>query len=57
MDRKDFIIIVYLLVCEHYQAIKTRIPVRRGVPCTLLHPLGYHARLSPCEQKLRSASD
>jgi hypothetical protein len=30
MDRKDFIIIVYLLVCEHYQAIKTRIPVRRG---------------------------
>jgi hypothetical protein len=30
MDRKDFIIIVYLLVCEHYRAVKARIPVRRG---------------------------
>ena len=30
MDRKDFIIIVYLLVCEHYQAVKARIPLRRG---------------------------
>ncbi len=30
MDRKEFIIIVYLLVCEHYRAVKARIPVRRG---------------------------
>ena len=30
MDRKDFIIIVYLLVCEHYRAVKARIPLRRG---------------------------
>src|SRR5919202_6540512 len=30
MDRKDFIIIVYLLVCHHYQAIKTRFRLRRG---------------------------
>jgi len=30
MDRKDFIITVYLLVCEHYQAIAARLPVRRG---------------------------
>ena len=30
MDRKDFIIAVYLLVCEHYQAIRARLPLRRG---------------------------
>ncbi len=30
MDRKDFIIVVYLLVCEHSRAVKARIPVRRG---------------------------
>ena len=30
MDRKDFIIIVYLLVCQHYQAIKARYPLRHG---------------------------
>jgi len=30
MDRKDFIIIVYLLVCEHYRAVKACIRVRRG---------------------------
>src|SRR5918997_553524 len=30
MDRKDFIITVYLLVCEHYQAIKASFPLRRG---------------------------
>ncbi len=30
MDRKDFIIIVYLLVCEHYRVVKARIRVRRG---------------------------
>jgi hypothetical protein len=30
MDRDDFIITVYCLVCEHYQAIRTRYPVRRG---------------------------
>jgi hypothetical protein len=30
MDRKDFIIIVYLLVCTHYRAITERIRVRRG---------------------------
>ena len=30
MDRKDFIISVYLLVCEHYQAIAARLPLRRG---------------------------
>ena len=30
MDRKDFIIIVYLLVCEHYRVVKERIRVRRG---------------------------
>ena len=30
MDRKDFIIIVYLLVCAHYQAIKAHVPARRG---------------------------
>jgi hypothetical protein len=30
MDRDDFIITVYCLVCEHYQAIKTHYGVRRG---------------------------
>jgi hypothetical protein len=30
MDRKDFIIIIYLLVCEHYRAVKAHIPLRRG---------------------------
>jgi hypothetical protein len=30
MDRKDFIITVYLLVCHHYQAIKARFRLRRG---------------------------
>ncbi len=30
MDRKDFIIAVYLLVCEHCPAIKARYPLRRG---------------------------
>jgi hypothetical protein len=30
MDRTDFIITVYLLVCEHYQAITAHVPVRRG---------------------------
>ncbi len=30
MDRHDFIISVYLLVCEHYQAIQACCPVRRG---------------------------
>jgi hypothetical protein len=30
MDRKDFIIIVYLLVCAQYQVIKARFRVRRG---------------------------
>ena len=30
MDRDDFIITVYCLVCEHYQAIRDRYPVRRG---------------------------
>jgi hypothetical protein len=30
MDRDDFIITVYCLVCEHYQAIRTQYPVRRG---------------------------
>jgi len=30
MDRQDFIITVYLLVCEHYQAIRARLPLRRG---------------------------
>lgn len=30
MDREDFIITVYLLVCTHYQAIKAHVPVRRG---------------------------
>ena len=30
MDRDEFIITVYCLVCEHYQAIKSRSPLRRG---------------------------
>jgi len=30
MDRYDFIITVYCLVCEHYQIIKERYPIRRG---------------------------
>ena len=30
MDRDDFIITVYCLVCEHYQAIQAICPVRRG---------------------------
>jgi hypothetical protein len=30
MDRDDFIIAVYLLVCEHYQAIRTKYRLRRG---------------------------
>jgi hypothetical protein len=30
MDRKDFIITVYLLVCEHYRALRTRRSFRRG---------------------------
>lgn len=30
MDRDEFIITVYCLVCEHYQAIKKTFPVRRG---------------------------
>jgi hypothetical protein len=30
MDRTDFIITVYLLVCEHFPAIKARYPLRRG---------------------------
>jgi hypothetical protein len=30
MDRKDFIISVYLLVCEHFQAITASLPLRRG---------------------------
>jgi hypothetical protein len=30
MDRYDFIITVYGLVCEHYQVIQATHPVRRG---------------------------
>ena len=30
MDRDDFIIAVYLVVCEHYQAIQKRYLLRRG---------------------------
>src|SRR5919202_1050145 len=30
MDRPYFIIMVYLLVCAHYPAIKARYPIRRG---------------------------
>jgi len=30
MDRDHFIITVYCLVCEHYQAIKHTFPLRRG---------------------------
>ena len=30
MDRKDIIITVYLLVCDHYQALKAHYPIRRG---------------------------
>lgn len=30
MDRDEFIITVYCLVCEHYQVIKTTYPLRRG---------------------------
>jgi hypothetical protein len=30
MDRDDFIITVYCLVCEHYQAIRNTYPLRRG---------------------------
>src|SRR5258706_15156889 len=30
MDRDEFIISVYCLVCEHYQVIKNTYPVRRG---------------------------
>jgi hypothetical protein len=30
MDRDEFIITVYCLVCEHYQMIKTTYPLRRG---------------------------
>jgi hypothetical protein len=30
MDRDEFIITVYCLVCEHYQVIKNTCPVRRG---------------------------
>lgn len=30
MDRDDFIIAVYLLVCEHYQAIRSQYRLRRG---------------------------
>ena len=30
MDRYDFIITVYCLVCEHYRAIRSACPVRRG---------------------------
>jgi hypothetical protein len=30
MDRDDFIITVYCLVCEHYQEVKARYPIRRG---------------------------
>ncbi len=30
MDRPHFIIMVYLLVCHHYAAIKARYPIRRG---------------------------
>jgi hypothetical protein len=30
MDRDDFIITVYCLVCEHYQVIQGQYPLRRG---------------------------
>lgn len=30
MDRDEFIITVYCLVCEHYQAIKATYPLGRG---------------------------
>lgn len=30
MDRDNFIITVYCLVCEHYQVIQTTSPLRRG---------------------------
>jgi hypothetical protein len=30
MDRDEFILTVYCLVCEHYQVIKTTYPLRRG---------------------------
>jgi len=30
MDRDEFILTVYCLVCEHYQGIKTTYPLRRG---------------------------
>lgn len=30
MDRDEFIITIYCLVCEHYQVIKDTYPLRRG---------------------------
>jgi hypothetical protein len=30
MDRDEFIITVYCLVCEHYRVIKSQYPLRRG---------------------------
>jgi hypothetical protein len=30
MDRDDFIIAVFLVVCEHYQAVKEQYRIRRG---------------------------
>ena len=30
MDRDDFIIAVFLVACEHYQAVKQQYRLRRG---------------------------
>jgi hypothetical protein len=30
MDRDDFIITVYCLVCDHYRAVSTQQPIRHG---------------------------
>ena len=33
MDRDEFIITVYCLVCEHYQVIKSLLPLAPGRIC------------------------
>jgi hypothetical protein len=40
MDRDEFIITVYCLVCEHYQVIKNTYPLRRGGFAPALSTLG-----------------
>lgn len=62
MDRAEFILTVYCLVCEHYQMIKRRYLLRRGGVAPALSeeeviPMevcGEYFKLPPTETSLRT---